>query len=48
MKFRSCLTLFCAADPGADIFRTALDAFYDGEPDRETMRLLGLPRGENP
>lgn len=48
MKFRSCLTLFWVADPGATLFREALDAFYGGQADGETLRLLGVPRGENP
>lgn len=43
MKFRSCLTLFAAADPQARVFRDALDVFYDGEPDSGTLDRLGLP-----
>jgi len=46
MKFRSSLTLFAAADPAAHIFPEALEAFYGGEPDPGTLRLLSLPRGE--
>ncbi|MBW8755972.1 MAG: DUF1810 domain-containing protein [Burkholderiales bacterium] len=39
LKFRSCLTLFDAVsdDP---LFRQALDAFYDGQPDPATLALL--------
>jgi uncharacterized protein (DUF1810 family) len=39
-KFRSCLTLFLAADPGSSTLRTALDKFYAGEPDPRTLALL--------
>ena len=42
LKFRSCLTLFDAvADLGDDLFRRALDRFYEGKPDEETLRLIG-------
>lgn len=39
LKFRSCLTLFDAVsdDP---LFRQALDAFYDGQPDPATLALF--------
>jgi uncharacterized protein (DUF1810 family) len=39
-KFRSSMTLFdaVAADPAP--FRTALQLYYDGAPDRKTLRLL--------
>jgi len=42
MKFRSSMTLFVeAAEPGAGtLFRTALEVFCNGEPDRATLRLL--------
>lgn len=42
MKFRSSMTLFAAvanADEGA-LFREAIEAFCDGEPDRRTLALL--------
>ena len=40
LKFRSSMTLFdaVAADPAP--FRTALQRYYDGAPDRKTLRLL--------
>lgn len=41
LKFRSCMTLFAAADPAEPVFRQALDRFHDGTPDPETLRLLG-------
>ena len=39
-KFRSCMTLFAAADPGEPLFREALAAFFGGKPDPGTLRLL--------
>lgn len=41
MKFRSCLTLFREVAPAEPVFERALAAFYEGRPDRETLRLLG-------
>ncbi len=41
-KFRSCLTLFVAADPTVPSFRQALYQFYGGETDPRTLALLGL------
>lgn len=41
MKFRSSLTLFGETADDADLFRQALGAFYQGEADPETLRLLG-------
>lgn len=41
-KVRSSLTLFLAADPGALMLRRALDTFYGGVPDAETLKLIGL------
>lgn len=40
MKFRSCLTLFAAVAPEESAFADALAAFYRGQPDEETLRLL--------
>lgn len=39
LKVRSSVTLFSRAGGGA-VFTEVLDAFYDGEPDPATMRLL--------
>ena len=39
-KFRSSMTLFDAAG-GEETFASALDAFYGGERDPETLRILG-------
>jgi uncharacterized protein (DUF1810 family) len=41
MKFRSSMTLFEAAADGDGPFGAALDAFYGGERDTATRRLLG-------
>lgn len=45
LKLRSSMTLFGAADPGRDVFQTALDRFYDGEPDERTLALLAPDDG---
>lgn len=39
MKFRSCLTLFADASR-EEVFLRALDKFFEGEPDTETLRIL--------
>jgi uncharacterized protein (DUF1810 family) len=39
LKFRSSMTLFDAAAPG-DIFRAALDKYFDGEGDPLTLKKL--------
>ena len=41
-KLRSSMTLFHRADPSEPVFRRALDRFYDGAEDPETLRRLGL------
>lgn len=40
MKLRSCLTLFSETS-GEEVFLRALDKYFDGEPDPETLRILG-------
>lgn len=40
MKFRSSMTLFAAAEPGEPIFQSALDKYFGGEADEQTLRLL--------
>ena len=40
LKFRSCLTLFERAADEPGLFAEALDAFYDGARDEETLRRL--------
>jgi uncharacterized protein (DUF1810 family) len=41
MKFRSCLTLFTAVAPEEPLFAEALERFFGGDLDEETLRLLG-------
>ena len=40
LKFHSSMTLFAQARPEPDVFGAALEKYYGGEPDRETLRLL--------
>ena len=40
MKYRSCLTLFIAADPGNQALRASLAKFYGGAEDERTRALL--------
>ena len=40
-KFRSCLTLFLAADPANAALRDALEKYYAGIEDERTLALLG-------
>ena len=39
-KFKSCLTLFLAADPGNEVLREALRKYYAGVEDEKTIVLL--------
>jgi uncharacterized protein (DUF1810 family) len=41
LKFRSSMTLFSRAAPGAAIFSQALDKYFAGQPDPLTLELLG-------
>jgi uncharacterized protein (DUF1810 family) len=40
LKFRSSMTLFELAAPGAEVFGQALDTFFAGERDQRTIELL--------
>jgi len=40
LKFRSSMTLFDAVADDSTPFRTALERYYDGDPDPETVELL--------
>lgn len=40
LKFHSSMTLFAAATSGTDVFRTALDRYFGGAPDRQTAERL--------
>jgi uncharacterized protein (DUF1810 family) len=41
LKFRSCMTLFARQAGAPAVFAAALAKYYGGEPDAETLRLLG-------
>ncbi len=41
MKLRSSMTLFARADRANPVFQQVLDAYFAGEPDEATERLLG-------
>ena len=43
LKFRSSMTLFALAQPGASAFRDALDKHFNGEPDPLTVEMLSRP-----
>jgi len=45
LKLRSCATLFAAVSPPGSVFHRLLDEFFRGEPDAETLRLLGAAPG---
>ena len=38
-KLRSCMTLFSIAAPDIPVFEAVLEQFFDGKPDRNTLRL---------
>lgn len=40
LKFRSSMTLFANVSPQDQIFKHALEKFFEGEPDRLTLQLL--------
>ena len=40
MKFRSCMTLFARAAPEEALFRTALEKYFDGAEDSQTLTRL--------
>jgi len=40
LKFRSCMTLFSSVTNENDVFRTALDKYFNGEPDPATLGRL--------
>lgn len=48
MKFHSCLTLFAHVAPGEPLFAQALQAFFGGQPDAATLRLLDAPLSTTP
>jgi uncharacterized protein (DUF1810 family) len=42
LKLRSCATLFASVSPPGSVFHCLLDKYYQGEPDGNTLRLLGI------
>lgn len=42
MKLRSCATLFAQVSPPCSVFERLLKKYYGGQPDAQTLRLLGL------
>jgi uncharacterized protein (DUF1810 family) len=45
MKLRSCATLFALVSTPGSVFERLLDKYFRGEPDAETLRLLGAADG---
>lgn len=41
MKLQSCMTLFSCADHGNPVFDKVLEKYFDSQPDRRTLRILG-------
>ncbi|MBX7246350.1 MAG: DUF1810 domain-containing protein [Candidatus Sumerlaeaceae bacterium] len=44
MKLKSCMTLFAQITPPGSVFARVLANYFGGEPDSQTLRLLGLSR----
>jgi uncharacterized protein (DUF1810 family) len=42
LKFRSCMTLFSRVAEEGSLFHQALDNYYEGEPDRKSLSILGI------
>ncbi len=40
LKFRSCMTLFLTAATDNTLFKSALDKYFDGQPDQLTLDIL--------
>ena len=45
MKLRSSATLFARMSPPASAFHRLLDRYFQGEPDRKTLELMGVEPG---
>jgi uncharacterized protein (DUF1810 family) len=41
LKLRSSATLFAQVSSNGSVFHRILDKYFDGKPDRETLRLIG-------
>ena len=42
MKLRSCATLFARVAPAGSVFERLIDRYFQGRPDEQTLRLLGM------
>ena len=40
LKFQSCMTLFSQVAPEEEVFKRALDCYFGGRPDENTLKLL--------
>ena len=40
LKFRSCMTLFLTAASDNTLFKSALEKYFDGQPDQKTLEIL--------
>ena len=47
LKFRSCMTLFLTAASGNTLFKSALEKYFDGQPDQLTLDILAQQSFEN-
>ena len=47
LKLRSCATLFACASPAGSAFHRVLDEYFQGQPDRKTLELLGMGIEDN-
>jgi len=45
VKLRSCLTVFAEASLDESLFQEGLDKYFEGQPDRATLSLLGRATG---
>lgn len=43
MKLRSCMTLFSLLSEEDSVFHRVLDQYFEGKPDRRTLRILRMP-----
>lgn len=46
VKLQASMTLFQAADPDNEVFKKVLLKFFHGEPDRRTLRIIGVEQNE--
>lgn len=40
MKLKSCMTLFCLADPDEEVFKEVLNKFFDRKSDYRTVKMI--------